>query len=112
MGKAEELLVSLDVAAGFFDRARGLFSKRFKADVLLIAPCHSIHTFGMNEPIDIAFLSREGKVIEVCEALSPWRMKRCSGAFAVLERRAGGKKEDGHLPWFKVGEEISLCIRK
>lgn len=112
MNSEEGSRFSLDIAVSFVDRLCGLFSKRVKGDVLLIAPCHSIHTFGMREPIDIAFIDKEGCVIEVREALSPWRVKRCGGAFAVLERKAGGMGKEKQSPWFKVGEEISLCIRK
>lgn len=112
MNSEEGMQLSLDIAVSFADRLIGLFSKRAKGDVLLIAPCHSIHTFGMREPIDIAFIDKGGNVVEVCESLSPWRIKRCGGAFAVLERRAGGMGKEKRSPWFKVGEEISLCIRK
>ena len=110
MREVDEMQV-VCLAVGFFDRLRGLFSKRAKGDVLLIAPCRSIHTFGMGFPIDIAFIDRQGTVIDSVEGLPPFRLRKCRGAFGVLERKASrGQRSDG--PWFKEGEEIRLCIKK
>ena len=69
-------------AAKFRDRLMGLFSRRSSDEILLIAPCHSVHTFGMGYAIDVAFVGREGR---------------------VLERVVG---------WFEKGDEIELCVRK
>lgn len=100
----------LCLAATFWDRMTGLFSRRLSNEVLLIAPCHSVHTFGMGYAIDIAFVGREGRVMESYENVPPWQLRKCPGAYAVLERRASG--EDRVVGWFKKGDEIELCVTK
>lgn len=113
-----EAVRRLCFAATFWDRLTGLLSRRSSDKILLIAPCHSIHTFGMGYAIDIAFVGREGKVLESYENVPPWRLRKCPGAYAVLERRASEKDssessdEDRVVDWFKKGDEIELCVRK
>lgn len=103
---------TVDLAVCFVDRLRGLFSQRVKEDVLLIVPCHSIHTFGMKHSIDVAFVDRRGIVIDSIEALPPFRLRKCRGAYGVLERRTPGEVRHAEMPWFEKGEEAKLCIRK
>ena len=109
----------LCLAATFWDRMTGLFSRRLSNEVLLIAPCHSVHTFGMGYAIDIAFVGREGGVMESYENVPPWQLRKCPGAYAVLERKAvaksdssGSSGEDRVVGWFKKGDEIELCVTK
>lgn len=108
----------LCLAATFWDRLMGLFSRRSSDEILLIAPCRSVHTFGMGYAIDIAFISREGRVLESYKNVPPWRLKKHPGAYAVLERRALEKDlsessdEDRVVGWFEKGDEIELCVRK
>lgn len=108
----------LCLAATFWDRLMGLFSRRSSGGILLIAPCRSVHTFGMGYAIDIAFISREGRVLESYANVPPWRLRKCSGAYAVLERRVSEKDssespgEDRVVGWFKKGDEVELCVRK
>lgn len=108
----------LCLAATFWGRMTGLFSRRLSNEVLLIAPCHSVHTFGMGYAIDIAFVGREGRVMESYESVPPWQLRKCPGAYAVLERRASGEDssgssgEDRVVGWFKKGDEIELCVTK
>lgn len=111
MSKASKLQ-TVGLAVGFFERLQGLFSKRVKGDVLLIAPCCSIHTFGMECPIDVAFVDKQGVVVESIEALPPFRLRKCPGAYGVLERRVAGNVSQADVPWFKKGEEVELCIKK
>ena len=44
----------------------------------MLAPCNDVHTFGMAELIDIAFLDEQGRVLESYRAVGPRR--RISGA--------------------------------
>jgi uncharacterized membrane protein (UPF0127 family) len=39
----------------------------------------------MNEPIDVVFLDRFGRVQKIVESLRPWRVAACAGSYAVLE---------------------------
>ncbi len=64
------------VAKDFFSRFMGLMGRREmpKDEALVFPKCNSIHTFFMRIPIDVVFVSAEGSVIEVKEALAPWRL--------------------------------------
>lgn len=70
---------------------RGLLGRRppGRRSGILLMPCASVHTFGMRYAIDVAFVSREKRVIGVRRALKPCRIALCFGAVAVVEMRAG-----------------------
>jgi uncharacterized membrane protein (UPF0127 family) len=77
-------------ALSFFQRLRGLLARRRcwlgEHGVLAIAPCDSIHTWGMAYPIDVAFLDSRGRVLLSRRALPARARLRCPGAAFVLER--------------------------
>jgi uncharacterized membrane protein (UPF0127 family) len=56
---------------------------------MLIAPSNAVHTFFMRFPIDIAFVTREGRVVKTYATLRPWRVAAALGAYAVVELPAG-----------------------
>lgn len=57
---------------------------------LLITPCHSVHSFGMRYPIDVVYLSPDGRVLRLAHAMPPWRFHMpVKGARSVLELPAG-----------------------
>ena len=56
---------------------------------LLIPGCSSVHTFGMLFPLDLVFLDRRGRVLQVARGVRSARVSRCKGAAAVVEIRAG-----------------------
>jgi uncharacterized membrane protein (UPF0127 family) len=62
---------------------------------LLIPRCRSVHTFGMRFRIDVVFLDAAGRPLREVRGVPPWRVISCSGAAAVLERRAA---RDGMMP--------------
>ncbi len=76
---------------GWMGRMRGLLGRRPPGprSGILLAPCWAVHTFGMRHAIDVAFVSRDGRVVKVCRALAPRRLALCLGAVAVVEVRAG-----------------------
>lgn len=71
----------------FLERMRGLLGKeKLNADEgLLLAPCSSIHTFGMQYTIDVLFLDRQLTIVKTVKSLKPWRMAASSAATMVLE---------------------------
>ncbi len=77
-------------ALGFLQRLRGLLGRPARwlgtRGVLAIAPCDSIHTWGMAYPIDVAFLDSRGRVLLSRRALPARSHLRCPGAALVLER--------------------------
>ncbi len=88
-------------AASFRSRLRGLLG----ADDLparhglLLTGTGSVHTLGMRFALDLIWLARDGSVLRVDEAVARGRHRRCRGARAVIETRAG----DGSVVALAVG---------
>jgi uncharacterized membrane protein (UPF0127 family) len=57
-------------------RAVGLLGRaRFEpGDGLVIAPCHTIHTWFMLFPIDVLFIDQNGVVVRAIESLAPFNV--------------------------------------
>ena len=100
-----------------FARARGLLWRKrrwLEGDgALVLAPCASVHTFGMRERIDIAFVGADGKVIRSDKCVRPGRVLSCRSAVAVVERfspRAvvGDSFAAPAEPWYQVGDVVCL----
>lgn len=89
-------------AAGAGERARGLLGKKAFDGVLVMAPCRDVHTVGMDRPIDVAFVDRDGVVVESHRAVPPFKRKRCRRAAFAIERYARP------LPWLQPGERVGL----
>lgn len=71
-----ELVGNLMVADSIFTRMKGLLGKDSlpRGSGLWLKPCKGVHTFGMRFTIDVVFLDRENRVIEVISELKPNRM--------------------------------------
>jgi uncharacterized protein len=62
------------LAERFWQRALGLIGRSgplADGDGLILRPCKAIHTWGMQYPIDVAFLDRSGKVVASYAAFGP-----------------------------------------
>lgn len=92
----------IEIASSLLGRMRGMLARRDYPDLLLLTPCNDIHTFGMRRAIDVAFLSRDGVVLETRRSLAPRRRARCKRATSTLERIAAD------APWFEQGDRIDL----
>ena len=95
------------IADTFLTRFTGLQGRRGLAQDagMWIVPTRCIHTFGMRFAIDAVALDCELQVLEVCEALQPWRV----AAFAVtphsvLELAAGRSRSAG----LRLGERLRM----
>ncbi|MDP8907754.1 MAG: DUF192 domain-containing protein [Chloroflexota bacterium] len=88
-------------------RMRGLLGRRdLHADEgLLLRPAGSIHTHFMRFAIDVVFLDREGRVVDVRSVVRPWRAARKRGAKTVLELRSGEARRRG----IEVGDVLRLA---
>lgn len=98
-------LFPMRFALSFRARMRGLLGTRLgqmDGEVLVLAPCSSIHTFGMGYALDVAFVNRAGTVLMSCRDVPPGRRLRCPGAKVVLEREACG------APWVDEGMRLRL----
>ena len=84
---AGALLPAFDSSA----RRRGLLGRDFlpEGSALIIAPSNAIHTFFMRFAIDVAFLSRTGRVLKIRSGMPPWRLAAAWRGFAVIELAAG-----------------------
>ena len=88
-------------------RMKGLLGRTHLPEdtALLIKPCNSIHTFFMKFPIDVAFLSKEQKILAVYNSLSPWRLSKIYWkADSVVEFSSGKLKSVG----IRVGDILDL----
>jgi uncharacterized membrane protein (UPF0127 family) len=62
-----------------------LLDRSRAGDGLLIPRCGSVHTFGMRFRLDLLFLDREGRAIDLRREVGSRRVVRSSDAAAVLE---------------------------
>lgn len=93
----------LVLATRLTSRLRGLLMSPENNDVLMLAPCRDIHTFGMGYAIDVAFVDERGCIIQSCRDVLPNRRMRNAQAVAVLERFAVPREA-----WFEEGECLEL----
>ena len=100
----DEVLASLEVADSRRDRARGLLGRDGFEGAIYLAPCRSVHTFGMQFPIDVAFVDADLVVRRVVQ-LRPGRVTRpCWRARGVIEAEAGS-----FTAWdLRVGDELEV----
>jgi uncharacterized membrane protein (UPF0127 family) len=70
---------------------------------LVIAPTNAIHTFFMRFPIDVAFVSKDGRVVKTHSTLAPWRIAAALRAYAVVELPAGTLSRTGT----KAGDRLA-----
>lgn len=59
---------------------------------LHIAPCRSIHMVGMQFPLDLVWVGKNGGVVRVDAGVPPRRMRTCLKARSVIEVAAGQGK--------------------
>ncbi len=91
------------LATRLSSRMRGLLFAPESDDLMVLLPCHDIHTFGMRYAVDVAFLDGSGKVLQSRRDVLPNKRLRCSRAVAVVERRAIPREV-----WFEEGDRIAL----
>lgn len=92
--------MNLEIACTMRSRLRGLFGKPQFEGVLMLVPCHDVHTFGMRRPLDVAFVASDGVIVESFRNVAPRRRLRNRRAAATLERYATAD------PWFAPGDRI------
>jgi uncharacterized membrane protein (UPF0127 family) len=91
-----EVANTIATADTFFSRLKGLmFTKSLlTGHGLYIKPCRSIHTFFMNYPIDVLYLSEQLEVVGMDVEMKPAAVgKYQPKAFSVLELPAGTIQE-------------------
>ena len=78
---------TLKIADNFLSRLKGLLGKSEMIDdeALLITPCNSIHTIGMQFNITVIFLNKKNQVVRVINNVSPFKCFFCFSANKVIE---------------------------
>jgi hypothetical protein len=92
LSNGAELANNVSKADSFFKRLKGLmFTKSLPTGHgLLIQPCQSIHTYFMNYPIDVLYLSKDLEIVGLDETIKPATVgKYQKRAFSVLELPSG-----------------------
>jgi uncharacterized protein len=99
-----DVLAAAEVADSLGDRTRGLLGRTGYEGAMVLPRTRSVHTFGMQFPIDVAFCDKEMVVVGVAR-LPPWRMsrprRRCR---SVVEAEAGAFERWG----LRVGDKLDL----
>ena len=100
------------IADSFVARAVGLLAGAplGEAEALLIAPCSSIHTFGMRYPIDVVFVDRDARIVRAYPWVRAGRIRFALGARAVLELRAGTAAGHGLAPGVRLSELAAALV--
>ena len=97
--------LEVKIANTFLTRLAGLmFQKKLPQGTgLLLVPCNSVHMCFMRFAIDVIYLDKDYKIIEIVKNLKPWiGLSLYSPAWATLEMTAGEAERCG----LKVGEKL------
>ncbi len=90
--------IPLEIAASCRSRTRGLLGRDGLDGALLLSPCNSVHTLRMRFPIDVAYLTKDLRVLDL-HTLAPNRLARPRfRARHVLEATAGAMTVWGITP--------------
>jgi uncharacterized membrane protein (UPF0127 family) len=78
-------------AADVWERMRGLLGRARLGDneALLLEPCSSVHCIGMQYPLDLVYIDRQGRVCKLVYGVKPWRFSASLQAHATLELAEG-----------------------
>jgi uncharacterized membrane protein (UPF0127 family) len=69
-------LADVEIAITARHRARGLLGRSGlpPGQAMWLAPARSIHTIGMQFPIDVVYLDRDSRVVAIRERVAPFRL--------------------------------------
>lgn len=103
----DDAVEALSLAGRFPARIKGLLRSKPSGGVLMLVPCNDVHTVGMSDLLDIAFVGADGRVLESYRAVAPLRRMKCRKAVAVLERFSTCE-----APWFSVGDCVGITRKE
>jgi hypothetical protein len=89
-------------------RMKGLLGKRElpAGEGIHLRPASSVHMLFMRFPIDVVFLDRDLRVVDVRHDLRPWKLAAKRGAKSALELAAGEAERRG----VRVGDRLRLGL--
>jgi uncharacterized membrane protein (UPF0127 family) len=97
------------VADNFLTKFRGLMGVRDlpQGAGLLIAGCNSVHTHFMRMPIDILYIDKSNRVVDIDPHMGTWRIGRArKGAAFVVEVPSGTTARTNCM----VGDQLLISI--
>ncbi|MFC9297206.1 DUF192 domain-containing protein [Streptomyces sp. NPDC057011] len=98
--------MALEVAASYRARTRGLLGRAGIDGAMLLTPAASVHTFRMRFAIDVAYLDRNLRVLDVV-TMPPNRLGRPRARSRhVLEAEAGAMAAWGLHPGVTVNVDV------
>ena len=108
-----QLATALAIANTHWRRLRGLLGLNSKdfgdGSGLWIVPCRGVHTLGMGFPIDVLYLDRGLKVVDIQSHVRPWRFTPVlMRASSVLELPCGKAAETNTV----VGDTIEIALSR
>lgn len=74
---------------------------------MIIAPSSAIHTWSMRFAIDVAFITKTGRIVKIRSNVPPRRIAASFGAFAVIELASGTLEASGTT----TGDTVSLVAQ-
>ncbi|MGZ3532756.1 MAG: DUF192 domain-containing protein [Vulcanimicrobiaceae bacterium] len=92
-------------ARGRLTRLVGLMGRKSigSAEGLWFDSCRAIHTMFVRVPLDVIWLDRDLRVVEIAIGVRPWRMAvACPKAHSVLELGSGATRD------LLVGDQLSF----
>ncbi len=97
----------VEVADRSATRRKGLLGRDSlpAGEGIWIVPCESVHTFGMNFPIDLIYLDRNRRVKKVRSRVPAWRISACLSAHSVIELASGTVE----LTQTQRGDKLEFC---
>ena len=93
--KTQNVLFNALIADTFLKRVFGLLKKPHlkNNEALIFYNAQSIHTFGMEYPIDVVFLDKKGAILTLRENVNPSRIICCLRSRITIELNAFAAKE-------------------
>jgi uncharacterized membrane protein (UPF0127 family) len=100
------IATSVEAALDSRTRKKGLLGRTGldPSSALVIAPTNAVHTFGMQFPIDILFVRRNGQVVKRVISLRRRRIAAALWGYAVVELAANHPGVAGT----QVGDELRI----
>jgi uncharacterized membrane protein (UPF0127 family) len=99
-----DVVCALEMTESLAERAKGLLGREGCEGALHLAGARSVHTAGVQFPLDVAFLSADLMVLRIVR-LPPWRVALPRpGARSVLQAEAGALERWG----VRVADQLEI----
>ena len=102
--RSGDVLASADIANTPQSRRKGLIGRTSVENAMVITQCKWIHTVGVKEPLDVAYLDALGTVIKT-ERVKPLRISAPVSRCKTVVEAGAGSFERWNL---KVGDVIEV----